>query len=58
MVDWIEGNGFDLDEDIVGAWGGCWAMLDDEWATLGEEDGGEVLVGGGRHLDLEIIDDF
>lgn len=41
VVDWIEGDGFDFEEEIVGAWGGGRAVGDLEDARgFGGENGG------------------
>lgn len=44
IVDWIEGDGFDVDEEVVGGWGWGWAVDDfeDSGGFFGE-DGCEVV---------------
>jgi len=37
VVYWVEGDGFDFDEEVVGTWGGGWAVFDDEGGALGGE---------------------
>lgn len=49
VVDGVEGEGFDLDEEIVGAWGRGGAGGGCEGGGGGGEHGGLV---GGRHLEL------
>ena len=40
MVDGVESDGFDLDEDVIGAGLGSWAVLDCEGCASCGEDGG------------------
>jgi hypothetical protein len=37
VVYWVEGDGFDFDEEVVGTWGGGWSVFDDEGGALGGE---------------------
>lgn len=48
VVDVVEGDGFDGDEEFGRAGGGGCAVGDDEAGAFGGEDGGEVVVLGGR----------
>ena len=44
VVDWIEGDGFDFDEEVVGTWGWRRTLVDfEEPGSFGGEDGGEML---------------
>ena len=44
VVDWVERDGFDLDEEVVGTWGWGGAVFDLEGSGgFRGEDGGEVV---------------
>lgn len=32
--DWFEGDGFDLDEELIRIWGWAWPVLDGGWGAL------------------------